>query len=302
MCKKILITGSTGFLGSEICKQLREKNIKAICLYRNKNKIKKNKNIKWIRSSLRISKKNYKIIKKFEPEYIFHLAWNKIPLFDKKTCNNNLLESSNFLDKITDIKSIKKIAISGSCAEYKHKSGIKKESHSLDYKNFFSSSKNLLFVYAKNLCQKKNIKLDWFRIFYVYGINQRKNSFIPTIINSINKKKGIYIKNPDLKLDYINVIDVANIFFKILHINFKSGVYNLGTGKSSSLIYILNKILSIIKIKDKKTFLKNLSLGDKKNGKEFVACMRKSKKTFKIKNFRSIQYSLKEIINFEYKR
>ena len=38
MSKKILITGSTGFLGTEICSQLKKRNIKAICLFRNQKK------------------------------------------------------------------------------------------------------------------------------------------------------------------------------------------------------------------------------------------------------------------------
>ena len=60
MYKKILITGSTGFIGREILTQIKGKDVSALCLYRKKKNNIKNRNITWIKSSLILSKKNSK--------------------------------------------------------------------------------------------------------------------------------------------------------------------------------------------------------------------------------------------------
>ena len=187
----------------------------------------KNQNIRWINSSLKISKKNFDIIKSFAPECVFHLAWNKIPIFDKKTCNENLNQSTKFLEKITKIESIKKVIVSGSCAEYFNKNGAKKENNKLDFNNHFPNSKNTLYFFAKKLCEKKGIKLAWFRIFYVYGTNQRKEALIPKIINSIKNKKKIHINNPDEIIDKINSIKNDSELYNLYIQNIEEVKYKL---------------------------------------------------------------------------
>lgn len=302
MSKRILITGSTGFLGAEICSQLKKRNIKAICFFRNQKKKYKNQNIRWIKSNLEVSKKNFDIVKSFAPECIFHLAWDKIPIFNKKTCDENLNQSTKFLEKITKIKSIKKVIISGSCAEYSNKNGEKKENNKLDFNNHFPNSKNTLYFFTKKLCKKRGIKLAWFRIFYLYGIKQRKEALIPYIINSIKNKKKIDVNNPDLKLDYINVTDVAKFFFKSLDISFNSGAYNLGTARAITLNSILKKILKLTKSKNqKKNFLiKNATIKRKKI--IFKASMKRSEKVFKLKNYKPLDLGLKEMVKYYYKK
>ncbi len=135
----------------------------------------------------------------------------------------------------------------------------------------------------------------------MYGINQRKESLIPYIINSIKNKKKININNPELNLDYINVTDVANFFYKTLEISFNSGAYNLGTSKSISLKSIVEKILKITKNRNQKNIFTSSKSKNKRKKIIFTACMKKSEKIFKIKNYKSFKYGLTEMVKFYYK-
>ena len=58
------------------------------------------------------------------------------------------------------------------------------------------------------ICAEKKIDYVWLRLFYVYGLNQRKNTIISTIIENLLKKKKIKIKNPTAKNDYVYIDDV----------------------------------------------------------------------------------------------
>ena len=62
---RILITGATGFIGKNLCISLFKKNYKILAISR--EKIKSKKNITFIKSSLKLNKKNFNIIEKFKP-------------------------------------------------------------------------------------------------------------------------------------------------------------------------------------------------------------------------------------------
>jgi GDP-4-dehydro-6-deoxy-D-mannose reductase len=68
----ILITGSSGFIGSFILSYLRIKKIKSFGIDKNNNKYLNFKNFEKV--NLLNKKKLNKILKKIKPKYIIHLA------------------------------------------------------------------------------------------------------------------------------------------------------------------------------------------------------------------------------------
>ena len=106
--KKCLITGITGSGGSYLAEHVLSKDSKIIIfgIYRsigNKNLL-KNKRIKLIKSDLCNFSKTEKIIKKINPDLIFHLASsaNVRESFDfpKKTIENNNAITLNLLEAV----------------------------------------------------------------------------------------------------------------------------------------------------------------------------------------------------------
>ena len=62
------------------------------------------------------------------------------------------------------------------------------------------------------------------------------------LINSFKEEKKIEIKTPQLSNDYVYVDDVVNIIINSTKIKFKSGIYNLGSGKYTKTIDIIEQI------------------------------------------------------------
>lgn len=284
---KILITGGSGFIGNKLLENLNNSSTKVLALSR-KNKGTKN-NITWIKSDLKLNEKNFKLIKNFEPNIVIHLAWEKIPDFSKEMCNKNFYKTKLFFKKILKINSIKKIIVSGSCFEYYNKSGKKKETNKTNLKDNFPKTKNKVYNFLKKNC-KKDLSLAWFRIFFAYGLGQREDSLIPYLFKSLRNKKEVLIKTPLLSNDYIYVDDISNIIIKAINIKYKSGIYNLGSGKFTKTIDIVNYIE---KIKGKKL---NLILGNNNKEKIFFANMDKTIKTFQYKKFIGIKKGIRNLI------
>ena len=74
--KKILITGSTGFIGKSLINFFLSKKYKVFALTR---KNLKNSKINYIKSNLFNHLQIEQIIKKIEPNYLIHLAWEANP-------------------------------------------------------------------------------------------------------------------------------------------------------------------------------------------------------------------------------
>ena len=284
---KILITGGTGFIGTYLIKKLSRSKTKVLSLSR-KTKI-NNNNIIWIKSDLKLKIKDFNYIKSFKPEIIIHLAWENIPDFSKKMCKKNLDKTKFFFKKVLALTSVRKIIVSGSCFEYFKKSGNKKENNKINLNENFPRAKNNIYNFLKKTCKKKQT-FAWFRIFYAYGPGQRKESLIPSLMKSFKNNKKVEIKSPLLSNDYIYVDDIVNVIIKATKIKFKSGVYNLGSGKYTKTVDIVKQIE-----KEKKSKL-NLIYGNKNKKNIFFANMQKTMKTFQYYNFTDIKEGIKKTL------
>ena len=91
---RILITGSSGFIGKNFIEFLNKSNHEVLAIY-NKHKpriSKKRSKVYFIQHDLNKKKINKKIIS-FKPNIIYHFAWQGIPNFDYKTSLQNLKSS-----------------------------------------------------------------------------------------------------------------------------------------------------------------------------------------------------------------
>lgn len=239
---KIILTGANGFVGQALIKKLlKKKNNKILAIYYSKNKKRLvHKNLKWIKIDLskEINKKSKDVIIKFNPEIAFHFSWFKIPDFSLKTSLQNLIGSINFCKLILNIKSCKKIIVSGSCFEDYSKKNNKKN----DKLRYFVWAKNSLreFLFKQSSVSKK--KIIWLKYFFLYGHGQKSESLIPSLINSLKNSKKININNPFNKNDFIHIDDAIEITLRITNNSKNNQIIDIGSGKLIPVWKVLKTI------------------------------------------------------------
>lgn len=276
--KNILLTGSTGFIGTSFKKKFKKKKN---LFFLEKYDSNSNKKI-----SLSDKDKFIKFIKKNKIDTVVHLAWYGIPNFNKKNFNINL-EITKKLVQYSNLTNIKKIFISGSCFEYGSVSGEISENDKLKFKkNTLGEYKNKI---RKYFIQNSNKKIFWGRVFYAFGPYQRSRSLIPSAIKCLKKNKSFNLKKPFDARDYIHVDDVSSAIISIVKKG-RQGIYNIGSGIPVLNYNIVDKIYSNFdkKLNFKNFFSQNLKVDSFwSNSKKLMKLGWKPKNSvlFSLKNF-----------------
>lgn len=243
---RVLITGATGFVGGHVVGQIRAGGHDILALTLKKDANESNpEHIQWLYGDLGDIMSLKPAIRSFNPEAVIHLAWQGIPDYSEAISIINLNNSIQLFDLIVEETNCKKIIAAGSCFEYGKNKGVCKESDPIQLKSFFSWAKHSLYQYLLLKCEQKGVDLIWFRIFYVYGPGQRKESLIPMLVRSFKEKIDPGIKNPFDANDFVYVGDVAEAFLQAVSKSLPSGIYNIGSGQST-------RVIDICKIIEKK--------------------------------------------------
>lgn len=274
---KFLVTGATGFIGKSFVNLLLEQGHSILAISRTENIELQQDKIIWIQSSLQLDASAMDRIREFEPEVLIHLAWEKIPDFSFETSVENLNHQLAFFRNIFKIDSLEKIIVTGSCWEYNKKIGCCVETENVVSSNYFTWAKNSLRDFLQFECNQNNIKFIWARVFYVYGPNQRRGSLIPTIIDKLASNKMPDLQAPKNSNDFIHVEDVSIGLLKMALKKNQSGIYNLGSGSSTSVYDVFRIVENSLYGKEsytKKLFRKTINT---EKSTDFFADIKKCK-------------------------
>ena len=252
MSKIILITGGSSYLGLAFLNLLlkNNKNIKVISTYYKNRPRLRNKNLKW--KKLNISNKRHNLYNFKSISFIIHFAWSYLEDFNDKSHITETLPHHKlfFQEIIKQNKKIEKILVIGTCLEY---GSIYKNCLNENFKpnpdTPYGIAKYQLYEFLINLKKIHNYKLDWCRLFYVYGNQGVRNSLWKKFLN----QKNLLIRQPSTIRDFIHVDEISNIIYKMIFSTKENKIINICSGKKITIKKLLNlwiiKFNSQIKVK-----------------------------------------------------
>ena len=262
----ILITGAAGFIGSNLTRYFVSQGIKVnIIIKRSSNTWRLNDIIKKTNvhyADVSDINKIKKIIKKIKPKTIYHLATHGgySDQNDLEKIKKSILDATYNL--INECKKYKfNIFINtGSSSEYGFKNKAMKESDILVPNSYYSVFKSSSSLYCQYESLKSNIQIVTIRPFHVYGPYERSNRLIPSLIKNMLSDKKVKLVSPKVSRDMIYISDVVNFYIMIANKkNLKGEIFNLGSGKKTTIkeIYNLLKKITNYKVKNYWGSMKN---------------------------------------------
>ena len=312
---KILITGTSGFIGYHVASYFLNKDyiVYGVDNHNNYydiklkikrcNLLKKYKKFFFIKDDIQ-NKSFSSLLGKIKPNVIIHLAAQAGVRFSYKNpfkyIDYNITGFLNLLESMKKYKLNNLIYASSSSIYGNVKKYPIKENFEFNPENFYGLTKvfneKLVDVYLKNY-QINSVGL---RMFTVYGELGRPDMFIPKIINNLKTRKFIQLyNNGNHYRDFTYVGDVSKIIFKLSNANFlknkKNLILNICSGKSISIIKIIKLISQSINIKPlvkKLSFQKGDMLKTHGNNKKLIFLIGKF-------NFTDITKGIKKTLDFK---
>ena len=240
--KKILITGSNGFVGKNILIELLSKYKIYVTVRKEffRQRKRTDKNLLFIifknHNDLNIK------LKKIKVDYVIHCATNYLKVHKSNDIhdliNTNITFGNIILENLNKMNVKKFINFSTVWQDFDGKENLPFNLYSATKSAF----ENIIRYYEIKL---KNISFYNLYIGDTYGYHDNRKKIINVIKTRINSNKLINITSKNLFLNLLNVFDITNAIKILLKKNIKSGNYNL-TNKSFIKI---SKVLDILRKK-----------------------------------------------------
>ena len=245
---KILLTGSSGFIGSELLNELSKKYKIYVTIRKKRKNLNQNQNINEIffknYEQLNLKLKNVRV------DVVIHCATHYVKYHNekdiKKLAESNILFGNLILENLKKMKVKKFINFTTVWENYNGKKDNFYNLYSVYKKNF----SNIMKYYKKI---HHGIKFYNLIISDTFGDNDKRKKLINTLKTNYKKNKLTSIVSKRLSMNLLNVKDIINAIKIILKKKINSNDYVLKNNQDFNILEIVDRInkISVKKIKIK---------------------------------------------------
>jgi CDP-paratose synthetase len=247
--KSILLTGATGFLGSNLLESFIDQNYRVVVLKRRNSKLGR---IEHLLAKVQVVDIDYTnldfVFQEFFPDIVVHTAcsYGRNGESASEIVKANLLFGIEILEK---------------SITWQVKTFINTDTVLPNNLNIYSKSKSYFRDWLE--FQASKIQVVNIRLEHIYGVNDDSNKFIPWLIDQMmNSNDPIKLTSGIQKRDFIYITDVVDAFNVILNSKFKNywNVFDVATNNFidvKELVYLLVEKIELkfgLKVREKLWF------------------------------------------------
>ncbi len=236
--KRILITGSSGFIGRGlVTKLLKIKGLEIICIGNNSDIAPCDTRIVYKKIDL-LSNPNkfFDVVARYRPSYFVHLAWDtRHGLYWTSKLNEDWSNFSKVALSMFIRYGGRRAVIAGSSAEVDlNNKIINEDTPPPPNISIYGQAKLNVLRSLPDVNASSRFTWVWPRFFNIYGPNEDLNKMVPRLFRSAYSNRPITLSNIDNFSDYIYIDDIASVVSQILFSKLV-GVVNIGYGESVSV-------------------------------------------------------------------
>jgi UDP-glucose 4-epimerase len=301
--KKILVTGSSGMIGTRLCEKLLEKDYEVVGVDLKPNKWQEKIDKLTIIGDLR-DKETFKNLPK-DFDLVMHLAANARVydlVVDPDLARDNFETSFNTLEFCRK-NNINRFIFSSSREVYGNSKQIihsETEAYVRHCESPYTASKigGEALIHAYNQCY--GIDFVIFRFSNVYGMYDDSNRAVPLFIKLTKDNRDIVVYGKEKLLDFTYIDDtISGVLESIKKFNkIKNSVFNIASGKGTSIIEVARLIQKHMAANNK------IIVNESRTGEviKFVADISKARKEMDYRPKTTIDDGIKKSIEWYVKR
>ena len=273
---KVIVTGAAGYIGGQICIQLKERGYYVIGVdVRRKEHLNKFYD-EFIQTDFD-SYLSHKLVRDHKPKAVIHCAGTSLVGPSLKNprvyFSNNVIKTINYLNMLLNSSPTTKFIFSSSAAVYGVPEDIRNmdETHKTDPISPYGESKLMVERVIKWLASAHNLNYTIFRYFNAcgadaigrHGQEEGSTHIFAKLFEASNNNTEFTLYGTDYDTkdgtcirDYVHVEDIADMHIEAIEKNYK-GIYNIGTGQGKTNLEIQAEV-------EKYTGLKLVTFIDKR--------------------------------------
>lgn len=311
----IIVTGAAGFIGSCMISKLNSEGRTDLILVDDFSNIEKESNLIGKKYIKKFDRKYFlSILPKFGIDFIIHIgARTNTTEINKEIFDELNLNYSKSIWNHCTKNNIPLIYISSAATYGDGKFGYSDQDDSLSFKlnplNLYGKSKN---DFDKWVLEQNETPPNWYglKLFNVFGPNEYHKGRMASVVyhaykqaKETNKIKLFKSHNPNFGdgeqlRDFIYVKDVIDVIYWLTEKTPKSGIYNLGSGRSRSFSSLADAVCSTID-SDEKIEIEFVDMPEDIRDKYqyfTLANMNKLRSVGYIKSFYTLEEAIKDYI------
>ncbi|HEY9786462.1 MAG TPA: NAD-dependent epimerase/dehydratase family protein [Candidatus Obscuribacterales bacterium] len=260
--KKALITGGTGFVGANLARRLLSEGHEVHLLVRPQY-------LGWRLESIRKEVRIHEYqpgdqesietaLSRIKADWIFHLAAHGA--YSWQT-NADAMVKTNVLLAVHLTEAAIKAGFeafinTGSSSEYGFKDHAPAENEVLEPNSYYAVTKASATMLCRFLAQKHKLHMPTLRLYSVYGPYEEPNRLMPKIVTHGLAGRFPPLVNPSIARDYVYVDDVLDAYLLAAQktADELGAVYNVGTGRQTTLKEVVEAAKEIMAIQEEPQF------------------------------------------------
>lgn len=239
--KTAIVTGASGFIGSNLVKNLIRHNIAVQAIVREKGK---NTIDSPLVSYIECDLKDYETLNmKVHPaDVLYHFAWCGVSNEQSSQYQIQLLNIKATLDLINGPKFFSKFIGAGSLHEIECLREFQDNTKIKNPGMMYKSAKLNAHIMAKTLCNIKDIPFIWPIITNTYGVGEKSARLVNTLIRQLLKSESPEVTKADQLYDFIYIDDLVEAFYLLGMYGKDNTEYTIGSGNVLPLKDYLEEI------------------------------------------------------------
>jgi nucleoside-diphosphate-sugar epimerase len=253
--KRALVTGGTGFVGSNLVRRLLQDGHVVGLLVREGHDPWRladvSGRVQWIQASLEEGTGLSAVLADFRPQWVFHLAahgaysWQRDAVSILKT---NVVGTANLLEACLGV-GFEAFVNTGSSSEYGFKDHPPGEDELLQPSSPYGVAKAAATLFCAQAARTSGAAIATLRLYAVYGPWEDPKRFIPQLV--ARGLEGLLppLASPDTARDYVYISDVCDAYLRVARSVHEPGaIYNVGTGVQTTLLQAVEQARRVLGI------------------------------------------------------